>query len=184
MHDAAREAELRREPQVDDAGLRDDAGHRDARRLARGEPRREMPAGGVPDRDDAVAVERDVPCAMCRQVREVVDRGGDVVERLRVAAAREPAEAAVLDVPRRPAARGEVGAQRAHQLAAVLRAPEAAVEHDGDGEAARRRPGRKSSPYCERARPYGWRSGGDTQRARRLGEPRDALVDLLGVTPE
>ena len=130
------------QPQVDDAGLRDDGRHRHAGALARREPGREVPARGVADaragRRRASSVHAG--CAARRpraargpEVGEVVDGGGHVVERLREAAARAAPEAAVLDVPRRPAARGEVRAQRVHLLAAVARAPEAAVQQDGDG---------------------------------------------------
>ena len=48
---------------------RDDAGHAHARRVARGEPGREVPAGGVPDRHDAGEVE-------LRRVRAPAGRPG------------------------------------------------------------------------------------------------------------
>ena len=89
------------EPEVGDARLRDDRPRHDARIGAwrscrkprpRGRPEREVPARAVPDRPDAREIERRV------ELRERVDPGGDVEERLRPAAA--VPDAPVLEVPR------------------------------------------------------------------------------------
>jgi hypothetical protein len=123
VHHAVGQAQRARQLEIEHAGLGDDRGDRHARIVAGRGPRREVAAGGMADRHDAAevdAVERG----------QVVDGGGDVVERLRNAAA--AAEPAVLDVPGRPAAPREVLAQRVHQGQVVAVAPEAAVEHDGD----------------------------------------------------
>ena len=92
------------------------------RRLAGRRPRRQVPAGAVADRHDATAVHR--------QVGEQIDRGGHVLERRRHAAA--VAEPPVLDVPRRPPARGEILRQRLHQVQSVLVLPEPAVDEHRD----------------------------------------------------
>ena len=132
MHDAVRQRELRREPEVDDAGLRDDA--RDATRVV---SRVASQVARWPPAEWPIATTRawsSSPAWCAGHLGEVVDRGRDVLERLRVAAAGQRAEPAVLHVPGRPAARHEVFAERVRLPAAVLRLPEAAVDQDGDGE--------------------------------------------------
>ena len=122
VDDAVGQPQLARSGQVQHARLGDDAGERDLRRLAGRRPRRQVPAGAVADRHDATAVHR--------QVGQQIDRGGHVVERRGHAAA--VAEPAVLDVPRRPAARGEILRQRLHQVQSVLVLPEPAVDEHRD----------------------------------------------------
>jgi hypothetical protein len=73
----------------------------------------------VPDRHDASGLDG-----------ERLDRGHDVLERLRPAAA--VAQPPVLDVPRRPAAPREVTRDSVLQLAPVTRPPEAAVDENRD----------------------------------------------------
>src|SRR3954469_9464334 len=90
--------------------------------MADGDHPREVERPGLP-------VDR-VAAAGRRELDQVVDARRDVLERVRPAAA--VAEAPVLEVPRRPAAGDEVLAQRPHQLAPEARAPEAAVDDDGD----------------------------------------------------
>src|SRR5215211_9551218 len=108
---AAAEAQPKGLAEVDDAGLRDGCAYahlrsgawsvrREAR--ARRRPEREVTAGRVPERGDMAKVERRV------HVGEEVDRGGDVEERGRPAAARRRPDPAVLDVPRGVPVRGEV----------------------------------------------------------------------------
>jgi hypothetical protein len=150
------------EREVEDAGLRDDAGERHARALARRRPCGQLAAGGVADGDDPAAGLDPVDAG------ERVDGGGDVVERLRVAAA--AAQAAVLEVPRRPAGRGEVVADPVHQRAVVAVAPEAAVDQHGDSRA--RAVGARQLAELRRVRPVGdpfHPLGGHAERAHRFG---------------
>ena len=103
--------------------------HRRGRQPApTGGPQRELPAGRVADGRDAVEVEPRVV-----EQREVVDRGGDVVEGLRPATALAAAQPAVLDVPGRPAVAREVRGDRAGRELAVDRLPVPPVQHDRDG---------------------------------------------------
>ncbi len=112
-------------PKVEDAGLGHDAGDRH-RRIAPGRrPRRQVAAGRVADRDDAAQVERRV------DVGEGVDRRGHVVERRRVPTA--AADAAVLDVQRRPATCRQRRRQRSAERQVEALPPEATVDDDGDG---------------------------------------------------
>jgi hypothetical protein len=62
----------------------------------------------------------------------VVDRGGDVLERRRPTAALATADAAVLDVPDRPPAAGEITRDRSHDDLPVGRGPRPAVDHHDD----------------------------------------------------
>ena len=126
-HHALGELPLPRALEVEHARLRDDAGDRHPRPRPRRGERGEVAAGGVADRHDPVEVERR------EHVAQVVDAGRHVLERVRPAAAAEAPEPPVLEVPRRPAALGQVAAETVHELARVLRAPEAAVDDDGDG---------------------------------------------------
>jgi len=117
-------------PQVEDAGLGDDPREPHARLGARRGPQRELPARGVPDGHDAVAVDRGV------ERGQVVDAGGDVLGRHRPAAAADLPDAAELDVPRRDAPADEVAGEIVGELERVLLTPEAAVHEDGDRERA------------------------------------------------
>jgi hypothetical protein len=87
-------------------------------------------AGGLADRHDAGEVERRV------EALQRVDRGADVLERRGIAALAHLADAAVLDVPRRPAVAGEVAREVLGRLERVLLAPEAGMEHDRDRQRA------------------------------------------------
>ena len=143
-HDAVGEPPLPRALEVEHARLGHHAGDLHARPVARRRERREVAARGVADRDHAREVERRL------QHAQVVDARAEVVERGRPAAAALPAQPPVLEVPHRPAAPDEVVAQRVHQLAAVLRLPEAAVEEHRDRErGGSSSAGRNSSPNCE-----------------------------------
>ena len=131
-HQAARQGE------IEDARLRNGSADPDARvssrrlggqGLARRRPERELPSGRVPDRGNAREIERRL------DVGERVDSGGHVQERLRPPAS--AADAAVLEVPRGEAVRGQVEAEPLHERAVVLRAPVPAVHDDGN----RMRPG-------------------------------------------
>ena len=116
-----------------------------------------------------------------RVERERLRRRDDVVERRGHAAA--VAEPPVLDVPRRPPARGEVGAQRVHQRPVVARAPEAAVEHDRH---AGRLAGGPEQLAELRGRPARRRaSQAVTPRLRTASARRVMPVSISsGVTPE
>ena len=113
----------RRPPQIEDAGLGDDAGDGDGRIGARRRPRREVAAGRVADADDPRQVERRV------DIGQRVDGRADVVERRRVPAA--VADAPVLDVPGRPSPWRQRRRQRSTERQVVAGPPEPAVDHDG-----------------------------------------------------
>ena len=117
--------------------LGDDRGQRHDRVAARRRPQGQRAAGRVADRDDPGQVERRV------ERGEVVDPGGDVVERRGPPPA--PAGAAELEVPRRPAARHEVVGEVGHQRQGVGVLPPAAVEQDGH-RVGSRAGGRRRSP--------------------------------------
>ena len=86
-----------------------------------------LPAGRVADRHHVGEVEPLLEPA------ELVDPRGHVLERRRPAAAAAPAQPAVLEVPDRPAAPGEVGHETVLEPAVVAGAPEAAVDEHGHG---------------------------------------------------
>ena len=90
--------------------------------VARSRPEREVSPCRVSTRHDTVCV--DLP-----QFPEVVDRGSDVLERSRPAAAFLP-DPPVLDVPRCDTATGQVDRQGRHERSIPARPPEPAVEKD------------------------------------------------------
>ena len=63
----------------------------------------------------------------------VRSRGSTTAARASIAAATSASVAAVLDVERRPAPWGQRGGERSAERQVVGRAPEPAVDHDGDG---------------------------------------------------
>ena len=83
-----------------------------------------MPAGTVPDRGDAVEVQR------CDEIGQKVDSGGHIGKRLRPAAA--VSDPPVLEIPGHDIVPSQVLAERRHQRAVIARLPEAAVDDDDD----------------------------------------------------
>ena len=94
-------------------------GHHSGHGRLVGDAEAELTAGRVADDDDPVGVQR------LGELSEGGDRRAHVVKRLRHATT--VAHPAVLDVPRRPAAIGEIDGQRRHRRTGEARAPEAAV---------------------------------------------------------
>ena len=112
---AARQAQAGGLAEVDHAGLGDrrgrthgglGAGRAGGQAAPRRGPQGEVSAGRMADDDHPREVERSVEAA------EMVDAGGDVLERGGPAAAAAPAEPPVLEVPDGPAAPGEVRDER------------------------------------------------------------------------
>ena len=175
--------------QVDDAGLGDRRRHRHARRRARRalrqprprrRPRGQVPARGVPDRDHAGEVEPRVGADLAPGGRSPPRRP----RRSSASRRRDAPEPAVLDVPRRPAARREVAAPAgASACARSARARTRRGSRRRRGTARRRRARRARRTGSGPARSRAARracSGRRTPSERtRLGQPRDALVDLL-----
>ena len=83
---------------------------------------------------------------------ERVDSRCHVQERLRPPAS--ATDAAVLEVPRGEAVRGQVEAEPLHQRAVVLRSPVPAVHDDGNRDAARRPKARRARTTSLGLLPY------------------------------
>ena len=98
---------------------------------------------------------------------------------------RDAPEPPVLDVPRAQPRAARSRHSGRISLRAVAGAPEAAVDHDGDGRAAPSPSGHVQLAELRAAAPVVVAldaragSGGDPERAHRVGQPGDALVDLL-----
>ena len=92
-------------------------------------PQRQLAARGVPERHHAPGVSGD-GCSIERS-----DRRCDVGERRRPAAA-VGTDPAVLDVPRQPAATGQIDRECVHQAEVVAVPPVAAMDDDGNGRGA------------------------------------------------
>ncbi len=142
-----REPQLRRHPQVEHAGLRDDARRPPRARRSRVASH----AASWPPAECPIATTRarsSTPWSVRGHLGEVVDRRGDVVQRARVAAARErPSRrySTFHAAQPRAARSAHSGVRLLAAVAAPARSRRGARPRRGTG---RRRRGRKSSPNC------------------------------------
>ena len=125
-------------------------------------------------------VRSSTPC-LCAGISVRRSTAAATSSSLRVTAAGEPPEPPVLHVPRGPPARRQ-GRRTARASACARAAP------SRTRRAARRRPGTgrpRAGEAAERQRalPYGWCSGSDTQRARRPASRVTPSSICSGVTP-